>query len=398
VSDSMTRSHRGTGLERGNDVQVGTVLVAHPSADLYGSDLQLVESVRGLTDAGWRVEVSLAAPGPLVDRLRDAGASVGVLDVPVLRKSLLRPAGLVRLLTRSARALPAMLRLIRTTGPDVVYVNTVTVPLWLVAARLARRPSLCHVHEAEDDVPRLVSVLLNAPLLACRTVVVNSGAAARTLLRAVPSLSARTEVVPNGVPGPDHPVQPPAGTPGAPRRVVLVGRLSPRKGTDVAVEAVALLRADGRDVDLELCGSVFPGYEWFEEQLRARSAAPELAGHVRLAGYTSPTWPALARAEVVLVPSRAEPFGNAAVEAQLAGRPVIASAVQGLQEIVTPGKTGLLVPPDDPQALAAAIATLLDDPSLAASLAEAGRDSAERRYTTRRYRAAITEVVERTRR
>jgi hypothetical protein len=203
-------------------------------------------------------------------------------------------------------------------------------------------------------------------------------------------------VVHNGVPGPDLPPAPPSadGT----RRIVLVGRLSPRKGTDVAVEALALLRAQGRDVELELCGSVFPGYEWFEEQLRARAAAPDLAGAVRFSGYTSPTWPALARAEVVLVPSRAEPFGNAAVEAQLAGRPVIASAVQGLAEIVTSGETGLLVPPDDATALAAAIATVLDDPVLARSLADAGRASAERQFTTGRYRAAITEAVQRIRR
>ena len=376
---------------------VGTVLVAHPSADLYGADLQLVESVRGLTAAGWRVEVSLPGPGPLQERLREAGAQVGVLDVPVLRKALLSPAGLVRLALGCARALPAMVRLLRRTGPDVVYVNTVTVPLWLVAARLARRPALCHVHEAEDDAPRLVSVLLNAPLLLSRTVVVNSRAAAATLLRAVPPLAARTEVVHNGVPGPDHEPAPPAPAAG-PRRVVLVGRLSPRKGTDVAVEAVALLRAAGRDVELELCGSVFPGYEWFEDQLRARIAAPELAGSVRLAGYTSPTWPALARAEVVLVPSRAEPFGNAAVEAQLAGRPLVASAVQGLQEIVTPGETGLLVPPGDAQALADAVATLLDDPALARELAAAGQASARRQFTTDRYRAAIADVVGRTRR
>jgi len=377
---------------------VGTVLIAHPSADLYGSDLQLVESVHGLTGAGWRVEVRLPGPGPLVDRLREAGASIGVLDVPVLRKSLLSPAGLVRLVADCTRALPRMLRVLRETAPDVVYVNTVTVPLWLVAARLGRRPALCHVHEAEDDAPRLVSLVLNAPLLLARTVVVNSRAASRTLLRAVPLLAARTEVVHNGVPGPGTDVPPVRADGAGPHLLVLVGRLAPRKGTDVAVEAVALLRAQGRDVDLELCGSVFPGYEWFEEELRARGAAPDLAGHVHLSGYTSPTWPALARADVVLVPSRAEPFGNAAVEAQLAGRPVVVSAVQGLTEIVTSGETGLLVPPDDAPALAAAVASLLDDPALARSLAAAGRASAEQRFTTARYRAAIVDVVSRTRR
>jgi hypothetical protein len=166
-----------------------------------------------------------------------------------------------------------------------------------------------------------------------------------------------------------------------PRRIVLVGRLSERKGTDVAVEAVALLRGQGRDVTLELCGAVFPGYEWFEERLRERAAAPDLDGAVTFSGYTDPTWPALGRAEVVLVPSRAEPFGNTAVEAQLAARPVVASAVQGLQEIVTPGETGLLVPPGDPRALGEALVALAEDPARGAAMGRAGRAAVEDRWT-----------------
>ncbi len=376
---------------------MSTVLVAHPSADLYGSDLQLVESVAGLVAAGRRVVVTLPAPGPLVDRLTRAGAEVGVLPVPVLRKALLRPRGLVSLAAGSLRALPAVLRLLRTTRPDVVYANTVTVPLWLLAARLAGRPALCHVHEAEDGLPRPVALLLNAPVLLARSVVVNSGAARDTLVRAVPALRRRTQVVHNGVAGPGSGPGPAVHGTG-PRRIVLVGRLSERKGTDVAVEAVALLRAQGRDVTLELCGAVFPGYEWFEERLRERAAAPDLAGAVVFSGYTDPTWPALERAEVVLVPSRAEPFGNTAVEAQLAGRPVVASAVQGLREIVTSGETGLLVPPGDAAALAAAMAGLLDDPRLAARLAAAGRESAVRRFSPARYRADVVAAVDATRR
>jgi glycosyltransferase involved in cell wall biosynthesis len=189
---------------------------------------------------------------------------------------------------------------------------------------------------------------------------------------------------------------PPVFATEGPRLVVLVGRLSPRKGNDVALEAVARLRAEGRNVRLELYGSVFPGYEWFEEQLRARSSEPDLAGHVHFGGYTSPTWPALARAEVVLVPSRTEPFGNTALEAQLAGRPVVASAVQGLREIVTHGETGLLVPPDDAPALAAAIAAILDDPKRATAIALAGQVSARRNFSPERYRTAITDAVTRT--
>jgi glycosyltransferase involved in cell wall biosynthesis len=376
-------------------MRAGTVLVAHPSADLYGSDLQLVESVRGLAAAGWQVVVSLPHAGPLEPKLREAGATTEILDAPVLRKAFLRPAGLLRLFAHAARSLPGMVRQLNRHRVDVVYVNTVTLPLWLVAARLARTPALCHVHEAEDDLSRPIALLLNSPLLLARQIVVNSRAARETLLRAVTPLAARTDVVHNGVEGPPHAVS--YGTPApSTQRIVLVGRLAPRKGTDVAVEAIVLLRERGRDVELELCGSVFPGYEWFEDQLRGRVAAAGLEDRITFSGYTSPTWPALERAAVVLVPSRAEPFGNAAVEGQLACRPVIASAVQGLREIITTGETGLLVPPDDPRALADAIESMLDDPSLAQAVARAGRASALLRFAPARYQGDVVEIVSRT--
>lgn len=373
----------------------GTVVVAHPSADLYGSDLQLLESIRGLRAAGWRVVVTLPGDGPLTSRLEETGAEVDLRPVPVLRKALLTPTGLLRLTAGSLRSLPAMCRWLRRVDATVVYANTVTVPLWLVAARLVRLPALAHVHEAEQ-ARRLVSAGLNAPLLAARTIVVNSRAAADVLHAALPALARRTTVVHNGIAGPPTEPAPPARAADGTRRVVVVGRLSPRKGIDVAVEAVARLRSEGRPVLLELCGTVFPGYEWYEAELRERAARPDLAGAVTFSGYVSPTWPALARAEVVLVPSRTEPFGNVAVEAQLAGRPVIASGVQGLREIVSDGENGQLVPPDDPTALGAAIGRLLDDDGLAALLAAAGRASALERFTPERYRAAVVEAVRRT--
>jgi glycosyltransferase involved in cell wall biosynthesis len=84
------------------------------------------------------------------------------------------------------------------------------------------------------------------------------------------------------------------------------------------------------------------------------------------------------------------------VEAQLAARPVVASAVQGLREIVTDGATGLLVAPADPDALAGAIASLLDDPDHAREIAAAGHRSARENFSIDRYRSAITAAVART--
>ncbi|WP_083749465.1 glycosyltransferase family 4 protein [Frankia sp. CcI49] len=373
-----------------------TVLFAHPSAELYGADRMLLDSVRGVVAAGARAIVVLPDRGPLWPLLEQAGAEVRAGDVPVLRKRYLRPHRAFGLAVRMVAAVGRLVRLIRLVRPDVLYVNTITIPVWLVAARLCRLPSLVHVHEAERT-GRLVGVALTAPLLLARTIVVNSSAAAATLAAAMPALAGRTELVYNGVaraggPALPPPLSPPV-RPGTPARLVLVGRLSPRKGTDVALDALLRLREAGRDVELDLVGSTFEGYEWYERQLRDATADPRLAGRVRFHGFQPDIEPFLRAADVVLVPSRVEPFGNVAVEALLAGRPLVASAAQGLVEIVSTERTGLLVPPDDPAALAAAVSALLDDWPYAARLAEAGRADAAERFGMERYHAQINALI-----
>lgn len=361
-------------------------LIAHPSPDLYGSDRQLVESVAGLVGAGWDVTVALPAIGPLTELLGDA--RVEICDFPVLRKSLLRPGALARLALRFPRELNRLIRLVRRANPDVVYVNTVTIPIWVLAARLARRPVLVHAHEAEQDAAAPLRIALAAPLLAAQCVIANSAASRQVLVGTLARLAGRTRVIYNGVPEPDPvKIEPRAG------HLVLVGRLSPRKGIDVALEAVALLRGEGRPVTIEICGTVFPGYEWYEAELRARASRPDLDGAVHFAGYVNPTTPALTHASAVLVPSRVEPFGNTAVEAMLAGRPVVASNVQGLAEIVDDGRTGLLVAPGDAAELAAAVRTLLDDRALADRLARDGRSDAAVRFSLARYRSDIVRCL-----
>ncbi|MFE6509840.1 glycosyltransferase family 4 protein [Nocardioides sp. NPDC057767] len=370
------------------------LLVAHPSPDVYGSDLQLVETVRGLHQAGQRITVVVPERGPLIPLLQAAGASVEVMTFPVLRKAYLSPTGLVRLAAALMVFWVRAARLWRRVRPGRLLVNTVTIPWWIVVARAARVPVVCHVHEAEDDQPKPVRLALTAPLLLATRVVANSRASRDVLVRTVKVLARRTTVVYNGVPGPESVVSPRTRTPNGPLRLVLVGRLSPRKGTDVALEALAEVRRGGIDARLRVCGSVFAGYEWFEQELRVRASDSDLAGSVEFLGYVHEPARELDQADVVLVPSRVEPFGNVAVEALLAERPLVASRVQGLAEIVTDGETGLLVTPGDAGDLAEAIRRLAADPAFAAELASSGRKNAEERFGAERYRDEIaTEVL-----
>lgn len=310
------------------------VLVAHPGAELYGSDRVLLESVAALVEAGDRVTVTVPSDGPLVAALRAAGAEVVLCPVPVLRKAMLTPVGALRAVVDAARWLVPAVKLLRTSGGDGVLVSTLTLPLWVLAARLTRRRVLLHVHEAESGASRPLRRALALPARWAHGVVVNSHFSLGVLLADSGDLGDRARVVVNAVPGPEA-VTPPRAELTGPVELLFVGRLSPRKGPQVAIQVLAELRRRHVDARLTLLGGVFTGYEWFRAELEQQVGAAGLDDHVRWAGFRTQVWPLLAEADVVLVPSLAdEPFGNTAVEASLAARPVVVSHQGGLIEAV----------------------------------------------------------------
>ena len=370
-----------------------TILVAHPSADLYGSDRMLLESVAAMVAQGWQVVVTLPGPGPLVPELAAQGAEVRFCPVPVLRKSVLRPAGLARFLVASVASVLPCCRLIARFGGGGVYVNTMTIPSWLLLARVMRRRVTAHVHEAEGSASARMRRLLSLPLLLAHRIVVNSTFSLDVLSSANRLLRTRATVIYNGVVGPRK-VTPARQVLDQPVRLLYVGRLSPRKGPQVAVAAAAELRRRGRDVRLDLLGSVYPGYEWFEAELRAAVATAGLEDLVTFLGFDADIWSHVQAADVVLVPSVVdEPFGNTAVEALLAARPLVVSATSGLLEAAAGYASATAVPPDRPDLLAAAVEAVIDDWERVRAGAVQDSAVAEQRHSVQRYRQQVIQAL-----
>lgn len=374
-----------------------TVLVAHQGAELYGSDRVMLESVSGLIDDGWSVVVTVPSDGPLVAELRARGARVALCPTPVLRRNILRPRGLLRFLRDAAAGLRQGSALLRRERPALVYVNTIAIPLWTVLARFRRIPSLTHVHEAESGGPRIVRQAMTWPLLLADALIGNSRFSVGVLASAFRRLGRRAVVVHNAVPGP------PASTRRPVRRdldgvvrLAYVGRLSPRKGVDLAVDALAELRARGLDGTLDLIGAPFEGYEWYERELRERASAHNLDGAVRFHGFQPSVWGMVAECDVMVVPSRmAEPFGNVAVEAILAGRPVVVAAIGGLREAADGYGAASAVTPDDPIALADALESMVGSWDAVVGSIPADERLAEERHGVETYRRRIAGIVRR---
>jgi len=157
-----------------------------------------------------------------------------------------------------------------------------------------------------------------------------------------------------------------------------VAQLMHRKGIDVLLRAVAKLR----DPDL-VCAVAGDGPE--RAALTTLAAELSLGDTVRFLGRRSDVGDLLAACDLFVLPSRAEGLGVAALEALGAARPVVASRVGGLAELLADGSVGLLVPPGDADALAQAIARLRAEPELRARLAAAGPARVDRGYRCEQY-------------
>ncbi|WP_253705352.1 glycosyltransferase family 4 protein [Brachybacterium sp. P6-10-X1] len=368
-----------------------TVLVVHPGAELFGSDRMLLESVIGLREARCTVIVALPSDGPLVPELQRAGAQVVITSMLVLRKALLRPRGWPTLLRSSLTGMVSAWRLLGRVRPDAVYVSTIIIPQWPLLARVRGTRSISHVHEAEAAGSRLVNAALYLPHLASTRTLVNSEFSLRTIRDALAPLARRAEVIYNGVASPEDP-QPPRAELTGPLRILYLGRLSPRKGPDLVLEAASRLQDAGRSVAVTLLGTAFEGYGWYEGQLREQAAISGV--DVEFAGFQSDIWPFLAETDVLVVPSRmAEPFGNTAVEGVLALRPVIASDCGGLREAAGGYSTTRLTPVEDAAELMHALSAIANGWAEIIDTVSDSRAAAMGRHAPATYRAAIALAV-----
>jgi glycosyltransferase involved in cell wall biosynthesis len=306
-----------------------------------------------------------------VERLRGQGVDVEVVSPASFRHfGIAYGSGVVGNLRRQPWRIglvPAMLgsfaRAARRATRDADLVHAHWLPSGAVALTCGK-PFVVQLWGTDVELSKRARPLARKVLARARLVVCASNA----LAEAAAELGAReVRVIPSAVELPER-----VGEPAEPPEVLFVGRLSREKGILELVEA-----ADG--MKLVVAG---------DGPLRGRvPGALGFVPHHELA-------PLYERAAVVAVPSHREGFGVACAEAMAQGRPVVASAVGGLLDLVVDGETGLLVPPRDVPALRAALERLLADEELRRRLGAAGRERARRHFAWPAVTAATIQAYE----
>ena len=304
-------------------------------------------------------------------------------------------------------------------SPDPFY-EALTVPYERVAAprdldprlalrvrRVVRRADLVHTHLVHGDVygaigaRRLVSTKHNDdPFRAgafryverglarkASAVIAITGALARFQIERVGLPPEKVEVIHYGLDDLPQAWGSNGGdeVPADARVLLAVSRLEPQKGIDLAVRALPAVRARHPDAQLVVLGE---GPQRAElERLAASLDVP-----VHLPGRVPDVAAWLRRADLLVHPARWEGFGLALLEAMLAALPVVATRVSSIPEIVVDGETGLLVPPEDPAALAAAISRALASPG---DLGARGQARAREEFSVARMADSTLAVYER---
>lgn len=337
-------------------------------ADIGGGQRVALSIASEIARRGHALGLVVPAPGPASAQFRELGADVFTLEIT----RLARPGGVVRA-ARVAR------------GFDLVYSHT-SVPgaiLASAAARIAMRPHVIHQHIYPHFSPRPLRRALQRRLfrvsLERATVIAVAEHVARDLTGLGISRS-RIAVIPNAVSVPTE--QGRARAPDEPVRIGMLGRLDPQKGIETFVAAAGAARLAGSATFSVGAPNATGGYA---AGVRRDAAA---AG-VQLVEPGSDGVAFLRSLDIVAMPSRYEGSPLVLLEAMSLGKPVVASDIPGIREVVAPD-AGVLVPPDDAGALAAALADLVDNPRRRDELGTRAREVIRERYELGRF---VTEMI-----
>lgn len=348
-------------------------------AQLSGGELALLRLLPWLD--GVEPHVLLGEEGPLVPRLLAAGISTEVLPLAAaardLRRDSVRPGALP--LAEAWGSVVYAVRLawrLRRLKPDLVHTNSLKAAIYgAVAAKLARVPVVWHVRDmiAEPYLPPFAIRLVRRLTRSVDLVLANSHATLASLGHlgrpgsVVPSAVVYDPSVAVGTQTPE-----PNGV-----RIGMVGRIAPWKGQDVFLRAFARAFPDGAET-AAIIGAPLFGEDEYDRSLRSLAIELAIGDRVEFTGFREDVGAELARFTALVHASvTPEPFGQVIVEGMSAGLPVIAAAAGGPVEIVEDGRSGLLFPPGDVDALAELLRRVVGDPELRQRLGRAARERAK---------------------
>jgi glycosyltransferase involved in cell wall biosynthesis len=386
---------------------MATILFVSFSTELYGSERCLLQLIEGLSRKGYHAIVATPRPGPLTERLE--ALNVPLIFVPSMKRWLPHPSatGLKRLFY-SPYQFPFLLRsavilrdVIRQHHVDLVHTQTSVVFDGALAAAWANVPHVWHLHEALESGKEwkffLGTKFARNLISRFSARIISTSEAIRRLYLDTTQDKEKLHVVYNGVDLSLHDSDVSGATfrlklgisPGV-RLVGMIAQMVPRKRQEDLLRAAVIVQQSVPDSFFLLVGGDLDTP--YARGVQKLSQDLGLAERIVWLGFHQPINEVFKAIDLLVLPSVQESTPRVIIEAMAACRPVVATAVDGVPELVVDGVTGFLVPPQSPPDLARAMIRVLQEPALAKAMGQAGRERAERNFSLDQYVNNIEEV------
>jgi glycosyltransferase involved in cell wall biosynthesis len=284
---------------------------------------------------------------------------------------------------------------------DIIYTNTIVVSSGAIAAKIARKAHIWHVHEIIEGNPNLRFFYSNDTLFriinSLSDFIIANSTATASQFKCVTKIN-KIKVIHYGIEHGGHNMLStlPAidGIHKTDWIVAVVGRVQVRKGHDIAIRALSIARREIANIKLLIIGSSDVLYANYLGQL---STDLNVVDRVIFTGRRDDIWRILPHCKALLVTSVSEGFGFTIIEAMSAGIPVIATKCGGPVDIIDDGITGYLVELGNYKEMAQKIIRLYRQPSLVSSFVEKGKDVVKENFPPEKYARAIEKVIQETR-
>ncbi len=373
------------------------ILILHSSSGLYGSSKVLLCFSSAFRKKGHVLTVVLSEKGPLSDELQAMGIRVKIIRLGIIRKKYYSFTGLLDRCYTLCKAFLSLRKLIREEKIDLIYSNTIAVLIGAFTAKITRKKHIWHIHETIERPAFLFSFLGWMVSHFSDKAVVVSESVYDHWKKKIPADKLIT--IHNGF---DYSAFD-AAQPGLRNELDIdsdslvigtVGRIHYLKGQEYFLRIAGFLHTRFPGLKFLIVGDAFEGYEYLYDKLAAITRELNLEKSVYTLGFRSDIANIYKAIDIFVLPSTlADSFPTVILEAMASGVPVVATRQGGAVEMIEDGKSGILIPINEPEKAADIIGDLIKNKDMRIQMGKEAKLRVTKEFSLDAFNNAITDII-----
>ena len=375
------------------------ILYLHAGAELYGADIVLLELLKNLDKSKFKPYVVLPCEGPLVDKFRECGVWVKVIEYPILRRKYFNPVGIFNYVKYYLKYSKIINNIVKELGIDIIHTNTAAVLEGIYIKKKSKLPLVWHIHEIIVK-PKFMHKFLSYLIAKSSDEVITVSNAVKSHMQSTGYFKKDIKVIYNGV---DNNIFSPKNDsnylrkefniPKEAKIVGMIGRVNAWKGQKDFLKAIESILEKNSNVYAMLVGGVFEGEEWRIEELKNIIDNMENKDRIIFSDYRKDTKNIHALYDVFVLPStNPDPLPTVVLESMASETAIVGYKHGGICEMVRDKSNGLLAEVGNIKDLSDKINYLLDNEHEISNMSKNSRKRQEELFSIESYIKNISNV------